>query len=299
MATSVELLPYLEDAGLEGAREEDEEIHSLCPAHESRVGRPDRNPSFWFNTVKGIGFCFSCGWRPSFSELVRWLTGRSPDPDIMIDVTEAAIIRKLTERKKALLPDLSVHQWTLDERFKSVPDRLLERRHLLRSATEFFGVRFDYDNHCWVLPLRSPSGTLLGWQQRQKGSVSNYPKDIKKSSTLFGVPQMLQHDTLALVESPLDAVRLWQCDIPAVSSMGVYVSNEQVTMLARHATTVVVALDDDQPGRQQTPQVMQRLRRRGVAVTAFRYGGRYKDPGDYESDDDLRSAWHATLRYGL
>ena len=84
---------------------------------------------------------------------------------------------------------------------------------------------------------------------------------------------------MALVESPLDAVRLWQCDIPAVSSMGVYVSNDQVTLLARHYSRVVVALDDDLIGRQQTPIVIKRQRRRGVATAAFHYDGQVKDRG--------------------
>lgn len=299
MSTSVDVLPYLVEAGLEEARQEDNEIHARCPAHYRLTGKADRRPSFWYNPAKGVGFCFSCGWRTTLKELVIELTGRAPDADMMIDATQAAVIRKLTERKRKHVADITVQQWTLDRRFRDVPERLLEIRSLHRSAVEFFGVRFDPKKHCWVMPLRMPNGELLGWQERQKGAVSIYPAGIKKSDTLFGVPQMLAHDTLALVESPLDVVRMWQCGIPAVASMGAYVSTAQVTMLARNCETVVMALDDDTIGRQMNERIGGFLRRRGTVVIPWRYDGRYKDPGDYESDDDLRETWQSTLRFGL
>lgn len=301
MTTSaLDVLPYLVDAGLEEARQEDEEVHARCPAHEERAGKPDRNPSFWFNPAKGIGFCFSCGWKASFHDLVVRLTGRAPDGDLMLDITEASVIKKLTEAKREhFVDDINVHQWTLDVRFRDVPERLMAIRRLKTKAVAFFGVRFDPEHRCWVLPIRTPSGELLGWQQRQKGAISTYPKGIKKSVTLFGASEMLQHETLVLVESPLDVVRLWQCGIPAVSSMGAYVSNDQVTLLARNCETVVMALDNDVTGRQQSQRIGPFLRRRGAAVIDWRYDGRYKDPGDYESDEDLIAAWKSTLRFGL
>jgi len=120
----------------------------------------------------------------------------------------------------------------------------------------------------------------------------------------IGLHAMRMHDRLAVVESPLDAVRLYQAGIPAVSSMGAFISDTQCRLLSRHTAVTVLALDNDDAGRAGTKQAIQRLRNTGTAVLVWGYDGTWKanawkDPGDCPDDRILKRTWQDTLRLGL
>jgi DNA primase len=124
---------------------------------------------------------------------------------------------------------------------------------------------------------------------------------MSKSATLFAHHQIApDFDTVCLVESPLDAVRLWQCNIPAVSSMGAGVSNLQVELLSRHYSIVVLALDNDAAGHAASQRLEFMLRKRKTASTVWRYahGNGAKDVGDYRDDDDIIADFRTSYRLG-
>jgi DNA primase len=299
MTTSIDFTPYLESIGMKVNRVTGTEINAWCPAHIERTGQHDRKPSFYFNQIRQVGHCFSCDWRvPSLEVLVEYLTGAPPEQDVVIEAREASLynaVRQLGKAKKNLIDDRRVLEWQFQQ-LAPVPDKLLEFRRLSRAMADFFQVRFDTINRCWVLPIHSPRGELLGWQQRQKGAVYNYPKGIQKATTLFGLHRF-DENRLVLVESPLDAVRLYQIGVAAVASFGAEVSNKQVELLARNCSEVIVALDNDAAGQKAAERVLSQLRKR-VGAVPWRYEGRIKDVGEYPTDDALTSAWNRTLRYG-
>lgn len=294
---------YLQGQGLRVVRVEGHEIIAFCPAHLERLGREDRRASFSFNTTKMLGHCFSCDWKvPDLTMLVTYLTGKPPDDDVVIAAQRhslAAEIDRITERKEAELADsVRYMEWTLAERFRPVPAKLLELRRILRLAADHYQIRFDPAKHCQVIPIRSPQGSLWGWQQRQQGRVYNWPDKIPKSQTLFGF-HLVESERVALVESPLDVVRLHQAGIPAVASFGAGVSNRQVELLARNFGLVVLALDNDPPGRESSQRLIRQLRKRTGVVEWDYTGTRAKDPGDYECDEGLVDAWKRSRRLGL
>ena len=75
---------------------------------------------------------------------------------------------------------------------------------------------------------------------------------MEKSKTLFGYHEVKDGDWAVLVESPLDAVRLFGLGIPAFAALGAWVSREQVTLMARCFSYVILALDNDKAGREAT-----------------------------------------------
>ena len=124
--------------------------------------------------------------------------------------------------------------------------------------------------------------------------------------TLFGLSAIQRYDEAVLVESPLDAVRLYGLGIPAVAALGAWVSADQIQLLSRNFGTVYMAMDNDKVGREAAGCATQALRRRGAAVSPWRYEGlvdedghRAKDPGDVANDDMLWGAWERTRRMGL
>lgn len=306
MAT--DLSAYLLSIGLQNARVDGDEIHALCPAHEERTGHVDAHPSFGFNMAKQVGNCFSCGWHPTLPELVRQLTGTAPPADIMEQAQSSATvaaIKRLTEEKREALIDFTLHEWTLTHRFKDVKSSMLERRRLTAEAAAAYGIRFDPYSRTWVMPIRTARGVLVGWQRKGGGlKAFNEPKNLEKSQHLFGLYSMRAHDRLAVVESPLDAVRLYQVGIPAVSTMGAEVSDAQCRLLARHTSTVVLAMDNDPAGWHGAKIIRDRLRNTSTAILQWDYdavwkANEWKDPGDCPEDRILKRTWERTIRFGL
>jgi hypothetical protein len=198
-----------------------------------------------------------------------------------------------------------VNDWSLSNQMGDVPQNLIDFRRLSREAVDAYGIRWDTYNKSWVLPIRTPKGVLLGAQYRQKGNELNLPEGLEKSQTLFGIAEMKRHDTCALVESPLDAVRLYGLSIPAVASFGAWVSPQQSKLLRRTFSVVVIALDNDKPGRESAYNLMREMHG-GTGAVMFDYTGLVdkngdpaKDVGDVVSDDDLWDAWQRTLGMGL
>ncbi len=257
-------------------------------------------------------FCFSCGYKGGLESLLRELTGEVPD-DLRQDLmTQSFLHRAKTFREERTdevpagddLPVLT--EWSLANILRRVPRRMRELRKLTAEALDHYEVRWDVDSRQWVLPIRDRWGTLLGAQYRQKGSVATLPLGIKKSELLFGLAQAMPYDQAAVVESPLDAVRLWQVGVPAVSTLGAYVSKDQMSLMARMFGSVIMALDNDDTGREASVNLEKGLRRRGCAPIPWNYKGlrdedgrRVKDVGDVASDDDLLSAYHRTIGRGF
>lgn len=297
-----ELLSALAELGVVITRESGDEVWGLCPMHEQRTGRPDHKPSWSINTIKLTSHCFSCGYSGTLLDLYVDLRGEAPE-NLEWELAKAAVSQGVQEKQA---PEQApkedgppVSEWHLG-RFSEVPDRLLSARRLKREAVNAFGVRFDKQTRCCVLPIRSAQGELMGYQFKQAGGVINYPEGVNKRVTLFGLSHQRDLRRVALVESPLDAVRLYGLDIPAVASFGAWVSREQVELLSMNYQQVCLALDNDKAGWEATRRLLPSLRRRGLIVTVFDYAGlEGKDPGDVPNDDDLRDAWKRTMHFGV
>lgn len=311
MAVTLDLTSILDGAGVENLKEGPKEVSGSCPAHLERLGHLDRHSSWSINKYSFLHHCFSCGYSGTLTGLLIDQLGSAPE-NLEEELTKAVLNRNWEKASNPVVipqpvdPTPVVNDWSLVNMMKDVPQRLVDFRRLQRKAVDEYGVRWDPERKSWVLPIRSDTGSLLGAQFRQKGNELNLPEGLEKSVTLFGLCQMKRHDTVALVESPLDAVRMYGIGIPAVSSFGAWVSWEQCTLLARNFAYVILALDNDKPGRTAAAKVQQLLRRRGVGTAMFRYeglvdvdGAPAKDPGDVADDTAIWTAWNRSLRMGL
>jgi len=270
-----------------------DELQGLCPMHKARTGKEDRNPSWWINTVTGVHYCFSCGYKGNIFTLVRDLKDMdyfdaqdyvNEQKEISVD----ALLAKLRDLPKFVHPDDPVAMSEARLAVFTVPPEIeLRKRYITAEATKTCGVLWDPKNSAWILPIRNPDDfTLWGWQE--KGTVGrffkNQPSGIKKSWTVFNV-QNMNEDTVIVVESPLDVVRLETVGYTgAISMMGAAVSSSQAKIL-RRSKHVLASYDKDDAGRQASEELRTYAHKYGIDLSFFNYRGiDAKDIGDMTED---------------
>lgn len=296
---SLDLEVILHSIGIEVLKERGDELIAKCPMHLARTGREDGHPSWSINSMTYVHHCFSCGYAGTLNMLYRDLMGEVPE-NLEWELSKQSVIASL-DRPKEEAPTTGprVSEWTLNN-YVDVPDALLKRRYLLRESIDMFGVRWDKIQRSWVIPIRTPSGDLMGFQFRQVGLVLNHPVGMEKAKTLFGLHLFRSEPRITLVESPLDAVRFYNIGIPAVSSFGASISGDQIDLLARNYRSVISALDNDGAGNRAAHTLQHALRKRGCVVIPFDYSGlEVKDPGDVPSDALLLQAWNRSTSFNL
>lgn len=301
----IDVRGLLEQAGVQLTRDTTNEIWGLCPMHEERTGKPDVHPSWSINKATAKHHCFSCGYAGDLTGLLVDLTGAAP-ADLEMAIHEESFLRTLADTRvspRQVLDEIKpiLTEWALFNILRDVPDRLLESRWLQRWAVDEYQVRWDGDTKQWVLPVRRPTGSLMGAQYRQKGAVFTLPEGMEKRHTVFGFHVARPFDYCAVVESPLDAPRFFQIGVPAVALLGAWASSEQVRLLSNNFSIVYMALDNDKAGREGTEILQAGLRKNGCAAVPFDYtglidddGNAAKDIGDVAHDDLLLTAWDRT-----
>lgn len=282
----------LERLGIEG-RYSGTELVAQCPMHYKRTGREDGHPSWSINIDTGLFLCFSCGYKGSILTLIADLQGMG-DFD---DAKQWAAKRELSESiaripgayRQAEAPPEPMSESRL-ARFTSAPMWARRRRHVTRDACETYGVRWNFNSDSWILPIRNAvSGSLMGWQEKSETQrfFRNFPTGIKKSKTMFGI-DAFQGGCMVVVESPLDAVRMYSEGVTgAVATYGAVVSKAQILLMSA-ADEVVFALDNpfkDDAGRKASIQLLTETKGVLRSVRFFDYRGiEAKDPGDMTHD---------------
>lgn len=268
--------------GIDG-RESGDEFVAPCPQHAARTGREDSHPSWSINLRSGLHICFSCGYRGTLAGLVSDLGGDA-------DLAEARPDLRATVARIPG-PYLVVEPQRVEEhrlgRFVLPPRWARERRLLTAQACADHGVLWDPDQDAWIIPIREPSGTLMGWQAKSESgrAFRNYPFGVKKSRCLFGL-DAFSGGRMVVVESPLDAVRLTSEGIGGgVATFGATVSAAQVLLMTA-ADEVVIALDADDAGRKAAARLLSATRGVLRSVRFFDYSRtRAKDVGEMTRDE--------------
>jgi hypothetical protein len=292
------------------------ELLCLCPMHEERTGKVDRNPSWQINGDTGAHICFSCGYKGNLISLVcdikqfqiKWGAADTLDVDAAKKWLESSAsmsyedlaknLNKVVQKTPAEAIPMSEARLAV---YGEVPKWALDRRNLTALSAAEYGVRWDDKTSSWITPIRDPdTGTLWGWQEKgeKERRFKNQPAGVKKSHTLFGINNY-RNGPMILVESPLDAVRIHSAGIEhAVSSFGAQVSAEQVRLL-RRSDHLIIAMDNpsvDPAGLKASEFLLDMCRKYAIEASFFNYGDLTdKDVGtmtDEQIHEGIYSAKH-------
>ena len=260
-----EMEDLLERLGIEPLSIRGNEIQALCPGHKDRTGKEDHNPSWFINAETGAHICFSCHFKGGVQYLIGYIN-KYYDADGNIDFDKAkewigeqesltSILERATTEKKIEI-SIPIVDPAMLAAFSCPPDHALRSRGLSKAAAEDCRLLWDDRTDSWIIPVFSGyTEELLGWQQKAyRGRFfKNYPPGMKKSESLYGYQTELP-DTVVLVESPLDVVRLRTVGVFGVASYGSFVSKQQINLI-KSANKLIIAMDNDDAGREANQRI--------------------------------------------
>lgn len=324
MTADLDVEAILADLGIQilgytHSRKKGPQAYALCPHHHAVYDKgrlvstqQDHNPAWYISLETGMHLCWSCGFKGSLERLVRIKGGDPSNLDEMRRDARREALRNRDafagERPAEVLPMTEARINMYDP---MPPAWARDKRNVTPEACETFGIRWDSKQEAWILPIRHPdSGKLMGYQAKGEGNryFRNKPADVMKSLTLFGIDVVPQGGEVIVVESPLDAVYLWTLGRSAVSTMGVHVSVEQMTLLIRRWDRLVLALDNDTAGWKETYRLLGRWYPSGktnrneqdysrrIQIRVFNYSAareKCKDPGEMSAGDVGRGLLNA------
>ena len=142
-----------------------------------------------------------------------------------------------------------------------------------------------------MIPIRDETGTVIAFGGRAMDSTPpkymNSPQTsiYDKGRTIFGLSaarkKMQEQDRALLVEGYFDVMMAHQNGIDiAVASSGTAFTEDQVKILRRSASELLVCLDTDEAGRQATGKVIEMASRAHMRVLVIELPNA-KDPGEF------------------
>src|SRR3990172_1063696 len=153
-----------------------------------------------------------------------------------------------------------------------------------------------------MFPLNNPRGQTVGFSgrvmpgadEKAGGKYVNTPETeiYHKSGILYGYDlarsAIKAENTSVLVEGQMDVIGSWQAGVPNnVGVGGTALTDRQIELLKRVGETVIMALDADQAGDAAARKGIEAAGKTGliVKVVDIRKGRKYKDPGEWATDD--------------
>ena len=220
--------------------------------------------------------------KKTFFEATRMIDSFAMESDI------SGMINTLLEDKPEYIPfdELMIrrlHQQALDSPRAM---RYYEGRRISENSVRTFLLGYSNNQDMVTIPMYDPSGKVcVGFVARsvEGKEFKNTPK-LPKSKILFNLHRARRYDTVYVVESSFDAIRLDQCGIPAVATLGANVSKFQTELLTKYFNSVIVVGDNDDAGSEMQLKIAERLGHRAMLINI---PDRFKDIGDM-SDSDIK-----------
>ncbi len=279
----------LTGSGIDVQSEVDSHYIIFCPYHGNH-----RTPAGEVDKATGMFFCFSCHHFTDLTEFVMQQTNRTYfEAARFIKSKETATNLESEINQKLVEKPLYVQY---DEvQVKRLAGNALESpraktyysgRKITEASVRKFSLGYSENQDMVTIPVHAPDGLLVGFVGRsiEGKDFKNTPK-LPKGKTLFNLHRVKSSRNVYVVESSFDAIRLDQCGLSAVASLGSNVSNFQVDLLKKYFNDIIVIADNDEAGGNMANRLQEKL---GYRVSVLSLDKKYKDIGDME-DEDIRA----------
>lgn len=267
-----------------------DELRARCPLHD------DQNPSFSLNINTGLWTCFAGCGKGNFVHIVERILGCSLQEaydwianngrqtsteqiikELAIEFAAPSEVPQSTDRENWL------------ELFKSLDNKIMPLWFLERGfswkTVNAWNIRYNPLMDSIVIPVywdKQLVGTVTrntreGWPRYQNSA--NFPR----AEVLLGEIFTSKSDII-ICEGALDVLWLWQCGYNAAAILGSHISHKQIDILRRYRFgEIILALDNDEAGKEGTKQVQELLLNKGwlaTQISQIRFPEGIKDPQD-------------------
>lgn len=278
----------LTGSGLTIEAEVDTDYILFCPFHPNH-----RTPAGEVDKESGTFFCFSCHHVADLISLVMHTTGRTyfesarfikskeQQTDLEDEVNKKLIVKpEYNQFDEVLIKRLSTQALESPRAM-----RYYSGRSITESSVKKFYLGFSEKQDMVTIPVHSPSGIPVGFVGRSiEGKEFKNTPGLPKGKVLFNLHRVKTADKVYVVESSFDAIRLDQCGIPAVATLGANVSNFQIDLLQKYFNNIYIVADNDEAGGNMKNRLIEKL---GSKITVLQLNKEYKDIGDM-SDDEIK-----------
>lgn len=279
----------LNGAGIEIEAEFGNDFIVYCPYHNN-----SRTPAGEVAKDSGLFFCFGCQVTKSLEEFIMFSTGRTYFETARYIKSKETETNIETVVNKAMYspPDFVQYDEVLIKRLnnQALESPRAMRYYTGRSITEEsvkkFSLGYSEKQDMVTIPVHSPDGLTIGFVGRSvEGKEFKNTPGLPKSKILFNLHRIKSSNTVYVVESSFDAIRLDQVGFPAVATLGANVSASQIKLLEKYFNNIVLVADNDEAGSIMKDKLVEKL---GSAVSVINLDKKYKDIGDMD-DDAIRS----------
>lgn len=259
----------------------------FCPYHNNY-----RTPSAVISKTSGHINCFSCYeskplvelvmhlTRKTFFETVRFISSMETESDIVSFMDNMLKVEPVFEPYDELLIKRLHAQAVNSPRAM----RYYEGRRISENSVKRFLLGYSDNQDMVTIPMTTPDGSMfVGFVARsvEGKDFKNTPK-LPKSKILFNLHRAKKYDTVYVVESSFDAIRLDQNGVAAVATLGSNVSNTQCDLLTKYFNNIIVIGDNDDAGRSMQQKILDKV---GKRATLISIPSRFKDIGDMTDND--------------
>ena len=274
-------------SGIDIESEVDSDFLIFCPYHNNF-----RTPAGEVSKDRGTFFCFSCHESRSLTEFVMHTTNKSYfEVGRIIDSAKTEVdivgnIDKMLEEEPEYVPYDQLLIRRLNNQALESPraTSYFEGRRITKASMEKFSLGYSEKQDMVTIPMTTPDGEMfVGFVGRSvEGKDFKNTPGLPKAKILFNLHRARLHSTVYVVESSFDAIRLDQCGVPAVATLGANVSKKQVELLTKHFNSVIVIPDNDEAGKSMSKRIVDKM---GPRAAAIGLPSRFKDIGDMTDSD--------------
>ena len=215
----------------------------------------------------------------TYFEAVRFIKSKETEQDLEKDINQKLLVKPDFVPFDELIIKRLHNNLLASDRAKDY----FKYRKLSTTSWSKFSLGYSDKQDMVTVPVHSPDGMPLGFVGRSiEGKEFKNTPGLPKSKTLFNLHRVKTADTVYVVESSFDAIRLDQVGFAAVATLGANVSNTQIELLQKYFNNVVVIADNDDAGGNMKDRIIEKL---GSRVSVVKLSSKYKDIGDMEDKE--------------
>ena len=287
----------LAQCGITIGSELDTHFLIYCPFHNNR-----NTPACEVDKEKGLFICFSCQENGTLLDMVMKTTKRS--------YFEANRLIGRAAKDINFAEQIFTNTNKSEDKFKEFDSVLISRLHTSCSNSDraldywngrginsnsinAFHLGYSENQDMVIVPVQTDTGMVVGFVGRSiEGKSFKNSTNLPRSKVLFNLNRC-KFTEIIVVESSFDAIKLHQMGFNAVATLGANVSREQLRLLERYATKIILAPDSDEAGQSFVKKIMDTIKSRDISLISIPEGK--KDIGDMSKEEITSAIDNKTL----